>query len=78
MFLLKSGPAGSSIAALVGALEVVLGLLLGHLGYALLTKHGEQVRGYQTRLAYLAIVLGMLTVYEMLRLFSPAPVASAG
>jgi hypothetical protein len=76
IFLLRSGPAGWGIAALVGALEVVLGLLLGYLGYALLTKHGEQVRRYQTNLAYLAIVLGVLTVYEMLRLYSAAPVAS--
>ncbi len=78
LFLFRSGPAGSGLAALIGGIEVVLGLLLGYLGYALLTRHGEQVRGYQTRLAYLAIVLGALTVYEMLRLFSAAPVASAG
>jgi hypothetical protein len=34
----------AAVAALVGPLEVVLGHLLGYIGYALLTKRGEQVR----------------------------------
>jgi hypothetical protein len=50
-----------AVAALAGPLEVVFGLLLGYLGYALLTKRGEQAQ--QIRLGYLAVVFGVLAVY---------------
>jgi hypothetical protein len=60
----------AAVVALVGPLEVMLGLLLGYLGYALLTKRGEQAR--QIRLGYLAVVFGVLAVYPTLFfLFSP-------
>jgi hypothetical protein len=62
-----------SVFALVGALECALGLLLGYLGYALLTKRGEQVRPYQTRLGYLAIGLGVWALFETLFFFLFAP-----
>jgi hypothetical protein len=71
----------AAVAALVGPLEVVLGLLLGYLGYALLTKRGEQVRDQarQIRLGYLAVVFGVLVVYPTLFfLFLPVTVDTIG
>jgi hypothetical protein len=55
----KSAIAAAALA--IGPIDVVLGLLLGYLGYALLTKQGEQAR--QIRLGYLAVVFGVLAVY---------------
>lgn len=54
----------AAVAALIGPLEVVLGLLFGYLAHALFTKRGEQAR--QTRLGYLAVVFGVLVVYPTL------------
>jgi hypothetical protein len=48
--------AGWGVVALVGAIEIPLGLLFGCLGYALLTKRGEQVPLYLTSLGYVAIM----------------------
>jgi hypothetical protein len=57
---------GWVLVSLVGVIEVVLGLLLGYLGYRLITKRGEEVRPYRTSLGYLAIVLGVWTTFETL------------
>jgi hypothetical protein len=54
---------------LIGVLECVSGLLLAYLGYALLTKRGDEVRPYQTRLGYLAIVLGVWALFKTLGVF---------
>lgn len=57
---------GWALETLVGVFEVVLGLVLGYLGYRLITKRGEEVRPYRTSLGYLAIVLGVWTTFETL------------
>jgi hypothetical protein len=54
-----------------GALKVSFGVMFGYLGHALLTKHGEQMRPYQTSLALWGIV------FAVCDLAWPAPVADA-
>jgi hypothetical protein len=58
---------GTTVAALVGPLEVVLGLLFGYLGYVLLTKRDEPPQ--QIRRGNLAVVFGVLALYPTLFLF---------
>jgi hypothetical protein len=64
--LVRNRPELWGFVALVGAIEVALGLLLGYLGYALLTKRGVQVRPFQTGLGYVAIPFGVWIIFETL------------
>lgn len=58
-------------AALSGVMEVVLGLLIGYYGYALLTVRGKRARRIRLGLGYIAVVFVVFAVMFGVLAFLP-------